>query len=271
MGGGRGGGAGSCGGLPALLGGDQLAGHGGPARPGVGAGVGFVVEVVQGFVVGRLVRGDGVGLELGGRFLGFFPLGGVGLFLRGFLLLDRRSGAALLLERLHQPTQALVVHGLETRQRQRGLIAQVEEEHGVAGRGAAQLEVEQALIQDADVLRGEVGEVDRRLHVGGAPALAYAHAAAGEQVEDAADGGVAWTVLGGFEGDEGPKHRILGLGVPRTKEPTAVAGHGQLRMGRTVVYQAEQGQDARPGGGVVAQAFLGGAAAGPFEGFAQTL
>ena len=87
------------------------------------------------------------------------------------------------LQAREQRLQRVVLHRLQTRERQRRLIAHGEEDHRVAGGRRLQLVVQQALVDDADVFGREIGEIHWHVRADAAAALANAHGGAGEQAQ----------------------------------------------------------------------------------------
>ena len=97
---------------------------------------------------------------------------------------DRRRA---VLEAFEQGLECPVLHRFEARERQRGLVAYRKEDHRVPGRCGLQFVVEQPLVEDADVLGGEVGEVHRHDRPGAAPALPDPNRGAGEELQHLVD------------------------------------------------------------------------------------
>jgi hypothetical protein len=108
-------------------------------------------------------------LALGGRLALIFPgvvlllllslldlhllFKGLLVLLSGFL---RDCYSTLLLELLQESGQCPVVHLFQPAERERWLIPEIEEHDGVVGGNAPELEVQQALVEDADVLGRKV-------------------------------------------------------------------------------------------------------------------
>ena len=112
--------------------------------------------------------------------------------------------------------------------------------------GAVQLVVQQALVEDPDVLRRQLGEVDRGGD--GAPARALAHplGGAGEQDEHPVDGVVVRRLGQGLQQREGALHAVP-LGIAGPEQVAAVVSHPQLRVPRALVQEPEQREQAGPG------------------------
>ena len=218
----------------------QLAGLDSAAGPGLGAGAGGVA-VVAGVVGGRF--GGRFGLAVVGGFVGL--LGLVVLFVFFGLALS-----ACVLHFFEQGGKCFVVHVFEPREGQRWLVAHSKEDHRVAGWGSFELEVEQPLVENADVLAGEVREVDRHGDPAVLAALAQAHAGAADLFKQAVHLAVGEDRLpavedGGLEDAQGTGEAVA-LGG-RCEQFAAIGGHGQSRVMAALVDEAKEGEQAWPG------------------------
>jgi hypothetical protein len=143
-----------------------------------------------------------------------------------------------------------VAHRLEPGERERRLVPDREEDDRISRGSHLQLEVEQALVEDADVLAGEIREVDRHRHPGLRATLADLHPGACEAVEDPEDIAIREQLAiegGRLEDREGAREPVRGRVLSRRKELPAVGRHGKGRVVAAVVDEAEERQDARPG------------------------
>ena len=168
-----------------------------------------------------------------------------------------------LLETLEQRLEGGVVHRFQARQRQRRLVADREEDHRVVGRRGLQFVVQQPLVEDAEVLGGEIAEVDRHRRAHAGAALANADRGAGEQPQQLPNGAVREYLLpeaGALEHGERPRHAARGVVRAGREQGAAVRGDRQLGMMGAGAHQPEQRQHARPGGEAVLRQ-----AAGAFE------
>ena len=165
---------------------------------------------------------------------------------------DGRVRGGRFLQAREQRLQRAIVHRLQTRERQRRLIAHGEEDHRVAGGRRLQLVVQQALVDDADVFGREIGEIHWHVCADAAAALANAHGGAGEQAQDVVNVPVvAALALEARRLEHGERLRkAVGAGGVRAaagREQFAAIGRDrQVREVRTLVYQAEQRQHAGP-------------------------
>ncbi len=229
-------------------------------------GVGFLDRDRDGFVSpGRIRRF---------RFPFFFVLGlslGLVLGLAVTVVLPTGHGFPLDLQLLHESGDGRVVHAFEPRKRQQGLVAQGEECHGLYG--TVQLVVQETLVEDADVLRREVGEVHGGFDPRAPAALAHLHAAPAEKLQEAVDEGVARRVAAArvLEGSQGAADGIGRGGVAGGEEVAAVAGYGEGLVVRPLVDETEEGEHTRPSAQALAQALEARRAAGALEEFPQAL
>ncbi len=249
----------------------EAGGERGVAGPGFGAGAGGLAGVVGGSGrFGGLGRGFGLAASQrrarcrrGRRRAQWWSVGG---FCRRFGVLV----AGGLLEGGEEAAEGLVVHRLQAGQRQRGLLADGEEDDWVvAGRGL-QFVVEQALVEHADVLGGEVGEVDGRRHQAAGLALADADLGSGQALQQVVDSGVGEHFVaqaGGLEDGQGAGEAVLAVGRSGGEQVAAVSGDGQAFVVRSFAHQVEQRQQARPGAVAVGLGAAGGGA--PPERFVQ--
>ena len=149
----------------------------------------------------------------------------------------RLGAAGGLLHRREEATERLVVHGFEALEGQGGLFADGEEDDGVVA-GGGQFVVEQALVEDADVLGGEVGEVDRGRDEAAGAALADADLGAGEALQQVVDFGVGEEFVaeaGGLEAGKGAGEAVLAGDAARATGWLAAAGAGRaFGAGRAV-------------------------------------
>ena len=236
---------------------DEIPGHHSPAGPTVGAvaiAAGLVALVEEhGVERGGEDGGDGgSGVFLGGVGLVGFCIGVVGVsvgfgFFAGGVL---RGGAHLR----YEPGEGLVIHLLEPGEGQRGLGADVEEEDGDARLDPSELVVEQALVEDADVLGVELGEVHGRHDESGAAALAHLDGGAGDEVEHGGDDAIGNGIAGVLERGERAQDGIGRLDVAGGEEAAAVRGDDELLVGGTAIEKTEQREEAGPGGVAIAQA-----------------
>ncbi|GBE47244.1 hypothetical protein BMS3Bbin12_00399 [bacterium BMS3Bbin12] len=241
-----------CHGAAGLAG--QAADRHGAARPGLGPGARDVALVFRLFLFSVSIR---FGLILGGRFVFFaaFGDGALGLACRLARLLYPFPGVPLVaatrdLHLLEQVLERLVIHRLEARERQGRLVAHGEEDHRVSGGRGLELEVEQALVKDADVFARQIGEVHRRGHPSARAALAQLDLGPGHAIENLVDVPVGQDLVleaGVFEDGECPDEAVGGRHVARGEELAAIGRDRQARMVRTLVDQAEERQDPRPG------------------------
>ena len=203
---------------------------------------------------GRRVRRTGVRFFDLGRFAGMVWRS-LRLFARLVIGTFWAPGG---LELRQQRGQRLVVHVVEPRERLGRLVPYVHEDHRLVGRGAPEFEVQQALVQDADVLRREVREVDGGLDPDGPAALTNARPAPAQEPENSVHDRVARAVRGGLEGRQGAAHGVLRGRVAGAEEATAVPGHEETgaprrpRVSHALGDEAPQRQEARPGAARVA-------------------
>ncbi|MBK6940545.1 MAG: hypothetical protein IPH13_10140 [Planctomycetes bacterium] len=158
---------------------------------------------------------------------------------------------ARVLHLLEQVGEVLVVHSFEARQRERGLIADREEDDGVTAGSGLQFEVEQAFVQDPDVLARQVREVDWRGDPRTGASLADLHARARDALEELTDGGVRnrrqlRVEAGGLEDTQGASQIVTSFRVSQREQLAAVGRNRQARMVRSSGHQVEERQDARP-------------------------
>ena len=106
---------------------------------------------------------------------------------------------------------SLALRLAQAREGQGGLTADVQQDDRVVVAGATQLVVEQALVDDADVLGAEVGEVDRAGDPARTPTGAHLDLADLQQPQQTVDDGIRWAR--GFERRQCTQHR---LAVPRS-------------------------------------------------------
>ena len=173
---------------------------------------------------------------------------------RGFLHPFRRLFVPLarVLHLLQQIGQGLIVHRFETGEGQGRLVADGEEDDGVAGRGGPKFKIKEAFIEDADVLAGEVREIDWRGNPDAGPSLPELHARAGEALQHVVDVAVREHFpvrfkAGILEDSEGAQEAVRRGGVARGEELAAVGGDGQFFVVGPGMDEAEEGQRPRPG------------------------
>ena len=195
-------------------------------------------------------------------FQRLFLLGGRSIVLGGFVFAGWRCGVRFLgrfLQAGEQRLQRAVFHRFQARERQRRLIANGEEDHRIASRRRLQLVVQEALVEDADVFGGEVGEVHRHVGADAAAALTNALRGAGEQAQDLVNVAVVAALAleaRGLEHRErlgeavgGFRRRIRRCRPIAGREQFAAVGrHRQIGKVRTFMHQAEQRQHMGPRG-----------------------
>jgi len=218
----------------------------GVARPGLGAGaivsplVGLGAGVFRGRV--RLLR-----VELR---LVFFP------FLVRIVVL---FGRLVLLEALEQRLEGAFVHRFQARQRQGRLVAHGKEDHRVAGRGRLQFVVQQPLVENAQVLGGEVGEVDGDGRPDTGAALADADRRACKPRQHVADIPVRQHLFleaRALEHGERLRDAVGGVRVPGGEQLASVCGDRQSRVMRAFPHQSKQREHAGPRAEAIAQRAL---------------
>ena len=216
------------------------------ARPGLGARA--IVSPRVGLGAGLFRRGVCL-LRFECRFV-FFRL-----LLRNVVLFGR----PFLLEALEQRLESGVVHRFQARQRQGRLVAHGEEDHRIAGRGSLQFVVQQPLVEDAQVLRREVGEVDGDDCPHAGAALADANRRAREESQQVADIAVGEHLVleaRALEHGERLRDAVGRAGLPGREQLASVCGDRQVRVIGAVPHQAKQGEHARPRAEAIGQRAL---------------
>ncbi|HOD51972.1 MAG TPA: hypothetical protein PKJ78_18175 [Candidatus Hydrogenedentes bacterium] len=167
-------------------------------------------------------------------------------FLAGLVFV---SGGGIL-EVFEEILDGPVVHGFECGEGQGGLVAHGQEYDGLVIHGAAQLEIKQALVKDADVFAVEAREVHGGHHPGTGPALPDGDLRAREQFEDLPHEGIVHHVLpetGVLEKVEGPFHAVSVAVATGREQFTAVLRDRHRFVAGAEKDEAEQGENARPG------------------------
>ncbi|MFN7895253.1 MAG: hypothetical protein ACK5Q6_03705 [Cyanobacteriota bacterium] len=159
-----------------------------------------------------------------------------------------------VLHLFEQGSQGPVVHLFKSRQRQCRLVAHRQENDGIPGRSRLQLEVEQALVEDADVLAGEIGEVDRHRDPRLLAALPQLDAGAADLLQHPVHITVrkdpaAGVERGGFKDLQGAVKSIRRLVSTNggLEQFTAVSRNRQGGVMTALVNEAEQREQPRPG------------------------
>ena len=154
------------------------------------------------------------------------------------------------------------------------MIAHREEDHRVAGWRRLQLVVQKPLVEDADVLGGEIGEVHGDHDPSAAAALTDPHLGPRQEVQHLVDVAVRQHVAlrpetGALEHGEGSGESLRRVGSSRREQVAAVGRHRQVRVVGSVPHQPEERQHSRPGPESARQ----GAGPGrrPFELFQQAV
>jgi len=200
----------------------------------------IAIDIICGFLFSRLI---------GGSFITIIMIIIFGRLIRlGRLLFG--LGGPVVLHLLEQVLDGTVVHRLEARERERRRVAHREEDHRIV-LGLLELVVEQALVEDADVLAGEVREVNRGRHPGAGATLADLHLGAGDELKDAMHVAVGHELAvtpARLEERKCTGEALGALGITGREERAAVGGHGQCWVRRALVDEAEERQHARPSG-----------------------
>jgi hypothetical protein len=109
-----------------------------------------------------------------------------------------------------------------------------------------QLEIQKPLVEDADILRGEVGEVHGGRDPGARPPLAHLDPADAQKLENLVDRCIGWCIVRILERCDGTPHAVLTTLISGCEQPSPVTQDGQRFVGRTLVNETEERKQPRP-------------------------